>query len=144
MNLTRHSSGLLLPAADERSVERELQALDPRLFLTYEIEGGRQVYRVMCEYAGDHFAPVCDWRDEKQQPLPLSSGLIELVRSLRPRGGVTAQEAIAANEKLQARVEADFENEVDEIVGDMAPRMRETRAACLPRGPHLRRARSGQ
>jgi hypothetical protein len=139
-----YRNGIYLPAADERAVERELQQLDDRLFLTFEIEGGRQVYRVMCEYAGDHFAPVCDWRDEKGQPLPLSSSLVELVRSLRPRGGVAVQESIAANERLQAQVEADSERDIDEIVADMAPRISDKRSACLPRGPHLRRARSGQ
>jgi len=140
-NSARHSSGLWLPAADERTVERELQRLDPRLYLTYELERGRPCYRVMCEYAGDKFLPVCDWRDEKGEPLPLSSGLVEQVRSLSPRGGVAVQESIAANEALQAQVDADSEREIDEIVADMGPRISEKRSACLPRGVHLRRSR---
>ena len=139
-----YRNGLYLPAADERSIERELQALDDRLFLTYEIERGRAVYRVMCEYAGGKFMPVCDWRDAKGEPLPLSSGLVEQVRSQRPRGGVTVQESIAANERLQEQVTADFEAEVDEIVADMGPRIAGKRSACLPRGAHLRRSRAGQ
>jgi hypothetical protein len=139
-----YRNGIYLPAADERSIERDLQLLDPRLFLTFEVERGRQVYRVMCEYAGDHYACVCEWRDDKQQPLPLSSGLVELVRSLQPRGGTTVQEAIAANERLQVQVEADSEREIDEIVADMGPRIAGRRSPVFHRGPHLRRARSGQ
>lgn len=144
-----HSSGLWLPASDERSVERDLQRLDDRLFLSWEIERDRdgepiRVYRVMCEYAGDHFAPVCDWRDEKQRPLPLSSGLVELVRSLRPRGGTSVQEAIDANAAHQAQVEADFERDVDELIADMAPRISDKRSAVLPRGAHLARSRRKQ
>jgi len=145
VNLARHPSGLLLPAADERAIEDELQRLDPRLYLSFEIEGGRQVYRVMCEYAGDRFAPVCDWRDEQQRPLPLSSGLVELVRSLQPRGGVAAQEAMAANERRRERLEADVEEAVDEIADDMGPRIAGRKQSLLNRSPGLvasrRRAR---
>lgn len=141
-----YRNGMYLPAADERSLERELQRLDDRLFLTFEIEGGRQVYRVMCEYAGDRVACVTEWRDEKQQPLPLSSGLLELVRSLQPRGGVTVQEAIEANERLQHTVQADFEDAVDEIVTDMQPRIAGRKQSLLLRTPGLvasrRRARA--
>jgi hypothetical protein len=141
MLLSQRPSGLLVPAQDERAIERELARIDPRLYLTYEIERGQRLYRVMCEYAGDKYLPVCDWRDEQGEPLPLSTGLLELVRSLAPRGGVTAQETFEANERLRQQAEREFHDDLEEIVADMGPRLRETRSAVLPRGTHLRRSR---
>jgi hypothetical protein len=123
-------------ASDFRTIDRELAAIDERLFLDYEIRAGAKVYRVLYERWPEPPAEIARW------PYPLSSGLLELVKSLRPRAGVDLEAALRANAELEARQLADFERDVDEIADDVGPRIRETRSALLHRGVHLRRARA--
>jgi len=137
-------NGLLVveEATDFRAVDAALADIDRRLFIAYEIEAGRPVYRVMVDQ-GDHGAAVlCDWRDEHGQPLPLSSGLVEQVKSQRPREGPDLGRSERANAELKARQLADFDEAVDGIAEDVGARMSGRRSAVLPRGIGLRRARS--
>src|SRR5262245_28748604 len=94
-------------AADFGAIQRELSRLDDRLFLTWEVDPrhNAKCYFVLCEVAGDR-PPVriTDWRDVHGRPLPLSSGILERVRSQRARGGVAAQEAMARNEAMRERI----------------------------------------
>jgi len=128
-------------AADFATIDRELRRFDDRLSLTFEIDSRTQhrVYQVLCQYAGDHVAVLCEWRDEWGFPLPLSSGLIEQVRVQRAQEAVTDYAAINAAAAARAAQESD--EEMDEITRDMGPRISAKRSAVLQRGAGLRRAR---
>lgn len=141
-----HSSGLTLveDSRDERDIQAELEQIDDRLFLSWEIDRGRQLYRVLYDRGDEPPAPIAEWRGSDGEPLPLSSGLVELVKSLRPREGVDLGAAQRANEERAARQRADFEYEVDEAARDIGPRISDKRSAVLHRGVHLRRARDKQ
>jgi hypothetical protein len=129
---------------DFAAIDRELRREDDRLFLTWEIDPryNQKVYRVLCEVAGDK-PSVCiaEWRDELGRPLPLSSGILERVRSQRARGGVAAQEAFASNEAMIEAAIRESDEAMDEIAEDVGPRIAGKRSAVLHRGHHLRRSR---
>lgn len=150
MQLTSRPSGLLAchADADARSLERELQRFDPALFLTFEMEAGRQVWIVMRELSSDHVMPLCEWRDSNRTPLPLSSGLLELVRSLRPREGVDEDGGVrrvrAENERLREREQAANEEAVEDITREIGYRARDARRTILPRSPGLVASRRRQ
>jgi hypothetical protein len=138
-----HRSGLTLveDSLDERAVQRELELIDDRLFLSWEISHGRRLYRVLYDRGDEAPAPIAEWRGPNGEPLPLSSGLVELVKSLRPRGGVDLEASQKANEALRERQLRDFDYDVDEAAADVGPRISDKRSAVLHRGVHLRRAR---
>jgi hypothetical protein len=133
-----HRNGLYVveDAIDFRTIDRELAAIDERLFLDYEIRAGAKVYRVLYDRWPEPPAEIARW------PYPLSSGLLELVKSLRPRAGVDLEAPLRANAERAARQRADFERDVDEIAADVGPRIRETYSAVLHRGVYLRRSRT--
>ena len=135
-----HRNGLYVveDATDFRAIDRELNAIDERLFLDYEIRAGAKVYRVLYDRWPEPPAEIVRW------PHPLSSGLVEELRKLRPREGVDLQAPLKANEQRALREVADFERDVDEIADDIGPRMRETRSAVLHRGVYLRRSRASR
>lgn len=135
-----HESGLTLveDSLDARAVEAALQRIDDRLFLTFEIARGQRVYRVLYDRGDQPPAPIADW------PHALSSGLVELVQSQRPRGGVDLEASEKANAALKERQLADFDYALDELANDLGPRIAGKRSPAFHRGPHLRRARSGQ
>lgn len=131
-------------AADSDSIDRDLRRHDDRLFLTYEIDPrfDAKVYVVLCEVEGDRPPlAVCEWRDEYGRPLPLSSGILDKVKSLAPRGGVAAQEAFAANEAMVEAAKREADEAMDEIAEDVGDRMAGKRSASVHRGQHIRRAR---
>lgn len=144
--LTHRPSGLIAvhADADARSLERELQRFDPDLFLTFEMEQGRQVWIVMRQL-GEHVMPVCQWRDPQRRPLPLSSGLLELVRSLRPREGVDEDGGLARieaeNQRQQEKAQADQDEQIEEVVKEIGYRARDAKRTILPRSPELVAAR---
>jgi hypothetical protein len=137
---TSHRNGLFVveDAADFNTIDRQLRVeVDDRLFLTAEYENGGRVYRVLYDRGDDVPAEICRW------PHQLSSGLVDLVKSLRPREGPDLERAARANEAKAARDLADFERDVDEIADDVGPRIEGRRSPLFHRGMHLRRARRG-
>jgi len=139
-----HRSGLTVveDSLDIRAIDAGLRLIDDRLFLTYEIEQGRQLWRVLYDRGDEPPATIADWRDARGRPLPLSSGLLELVKSLRPRSGEVDLEASQkANEERAAREQAESDAAMDEIAADVGPRISDKRSAVLHRGVHLRLAR---
>lgn len=94
-------SGLVLAeqAADEAGLSRALKQIDPRLVLQRhpgDVAGG-WVYKVFAVVNEDEPAEcICTWADDHGNPLPLSSGLLDLVNQLRPdaraRRGPTSDE----------------------------------------------------
>lgn len=85
----RHGPGLVIAeeAFDEARLSLALKQIDRRLVLQKHrrdgVEGG-WVYKVI-QVVSDDYAPVVfTWMDERGEPLPLSSGLVEeLKRHLR-------------------------------------------------------------
>lgn len=135
--------------SDFGAIDAALAEIDHRLYLSWEVDArygdprdGARVYRVLYDRGDQPPATVAEWRNEYGAPLPLSSGLVELVKSLRPRDGVDLERAQRANEEKAARETADFERDVDEIAADMGPRISDKRSAVLHRGQHLRLARA--
>jgi hypothetical protein len=125
-------SGLVLAeqAADEAGLSRALKQLDDRLVLQRhagDVAGG-WVYKVFTIVSDDEPAEcVCTGADEYGNPLPLSSGLLDLVQRLRPdardRRGPTSDERNAAY-----RAELDHARTVD------AERVSDDHRAKIERG----------
>lgn len=139
---SRHGTGLLVAehSADERSVTVALRDFDPDLVLTWEVQEGQQVWEVHKVVSQDRPAVfICRWQDRHGAPLPLSHGLVDLVKQLR-YGGV-AQAAEEHNRKLREEAERDVYEGSLEIARDMIPRIRGRRIPVLHRGRHLLRSR---
>lgn len=130
-------------AADFKQVERDLGRLDDRLFLIQEWQRGRPVYCVMVDFGDRGAHELTRWLDDRGDPLPLSSGLVEKVKSLRPRSGrLDLLAARRENERYAARENERTGEVMEDIADDMAPKISGRRSAVLPRGQHLRLARS--
>lgn len=101
--ITRETgSGLMVAehSQDEAAISRALKRIDSRLVLQKhpgDVPGGF-VYKVLAVVSEDRPPEyVATWADELGNPLPLSTGLVALVESLRKesrgRRGVDADEA---------------------------------------------------
>lgn len=90
---------------DEAQLSRALKRIDDQLVLQRHpanVEGG-WVYKVFKVVSEDQPAQaVCTWCDEQGKPLPLSSGLVSLVESLRMGARNQALDAEAHNARLKA------------------------------------------
>ena len=123
------------------SLEKALKAFDRDLVLNAEFDPTYQmaVYDVHKRLGGDRPAAfICSWRDERGMPLPLSSGLLELVRKLRGHG----DNADVANQRLVDDQEREAFDAAYEAARDMLPRIAGKKLSPLHRGIHLRRARA--
>jgi hypothetical protein len=107
------NSGLTVAeeAQDEKMIARALKQIDERYVLQKhpsEVEGG-WVYKVFCIVSEDQPA-ICihTWCDDRGNPLPLSTGLLEDVKRWRPdareRRGFDADEH---NRRLDERLAKD-------------------------------------
>jgi hypothetical protein len=129
MRLVTRDTGLGLVVAeevgDEARLGRELKQIDDRLVLQKHpgpVEGG-WVYKVFCVVSEEQEAVcVCVWSDRYGNPLPLSTGLVTLVESLRPearsRRGPDADAQNAALLEANARRR---ESELAAIADDHRP-----------------------
>ena len=114
MGLVTRTTGVGLVLAehsqDEAGVKRALQQIDDRLVLQKHpaaVPGG-WVYKVF-RLVSDDTPPdlVCAWADEYGNPLPLTSGLVDKVNSLRrdaPGKGVSVDEHNAAHVERARRI----------------------------------------
>lgn len=103
--ITRTTSvGLVLAehAHDEAAVARALRQIDDKLCLQKhpgQTSGG-WVYKVFRAWSDDHPADlICTWADEHGNPLPLTSGLVDLVNRLRLDAPNKGPDADAHNEQ---------------------------------------------
>lgn len=113
-------SGLVVAeqSAAESSITHDLRLIDQRLFLVRDIsESYRcEVWKVFCHVSDWQPAiEVAVWCDDAGRPLPLSSGLLELVRKLRPENRAQRLDADAHNEQLRERRRRDFDADVDDL-----------------------------
>lgn len=107
MGYTQTEGGLLVPEAmDERAVSRLLRQYDPELrlvppgvTLTGETREQVRSYRV-ARYAGSErpIQFVCGWWDERGEPLPLSSSLLDRVMELDRNTRAKYLDDVARNE----------------------------------------------
>jgi hypothetical protein len=112
-------------SGDEAQISRALKQIDERYVLQKhpaEIEGG-WVYKVFCIVSEDQPA-ICihTWCDDRGNPLPLSSGLIEDVKRWRPesreRRGFDADEH---NRQVTERLEKEREADIEAVSSDHKP-----------------------
>ena len=147
MFIYRERGGLQVAemSQDEKTIAAELKAMDRRLVLNRNPdESGRFCWDVHCIWSSDHPAVlICTWRDDNGNPLPLSSGLVEKVKSLRS-GVDTAAQAELANQRLREANRKDAHNMFQDWGSDVLPSLDDKRSVLLHRGQHLRRSRDKQ
>lgn len=140
------SLAVIEETVDRKRIDAELRRFDPNLFLDAEIDTrGRFVWAVM-EHLGSERPPhlVFEWRDERGEPLPLSSGLIEQIRKIAARRsrGVSVFDVVRdANEQRRSEATRASERAYEEITEDLLPRLGGRRSAALPRSQALRMSR---
>lgn len=147
----RRHGGLLVAedAADFQAVERALKAFDADLVLNVERRNdGRPVYDVHKVIASDRPAVfICRWQDERGEPLPLSSALVDLVKELHPssraaRGDLSTDQLVdRRNAALREEARRETREGAAEVLGDLLPRLKGKRIPVLHRGRHLLRSR---
>lgn len=77
-------------------------------------------------------------------PHELSSGLVDQVKSQRPRSGpITPPDFALLNEQRAEKEKQELVEHMDEIADDVGSRISGTRSSVLHRGIHLRRRRTG-
>ena len=109
--------GLILPGADEQSVQAQLRQLDSRLILTRERDGLGRDYYVVIFYEGGTVPPshVLDWREMDDEPRPLSSGLVHEVGKMMADGPVAMIEIVKRNEALKAQKADEFQQVYEDL-----------------------------
>lgn len=139
-----HPSGLLVAhqEAGEKTVRAALKQMDSRLLLDYAIDPvwQRQVWQVLCRHTTD-LPPsvVCRWRDETTgEPLPLSHGLVDRVRSLHMESRAPKVDPDADNDRLKAELAKDGDAELEFYAEELVDRLKGKKAYLLPRGLHRR------
>lgn len=125
MSFTYRDTGVGLVVAeearDEAHVQAALKQIDARYVLQKhpgDVEGG-WVYKVFCIVSEDQPAEcIYTWCDDRGNPLPLSTGLIEDVKRWRPdareRRGFNADEHNARLDRELAKRKHDDMNEIGE------------------------------
>jgi hypothetical protein len=93
-------------AADSDTIQRDLKAIDPRLWLERQITLDNEwVWCVMCELEGDQ-PPLCvfEWRDPDGHPIPvLSSGIVDRMNQVERDPHVLNAKVKAANDVFRQR-----------------------------------------
>lgn len=139
-------SGLVFPPGTiEASVRMALKHHDSALKLDYANDtdwGGRQVWQVLKKVSAEgHVEVVCRWRDPiTREPLPLSHGLVDHVKTLDLNSRAPKLDADAENARHRARLEAEADAEIEFYAAELVDRLRGKKAYLLPRGAS-RRAR---
>lgn len=136
MPLTMRDTGFGLTIAeqshDELSLTRALKQMDDRLVLQRhpgKVEGGF-VYKVFKIVSEDQPAEaICTWCDEHGNPLPLSSGLLSKVESLRAGARGRGPDADEHNARLVADRERTREQALEAVVETHAPGIERGRLA---------------
>jgi hypothetical protein len=114
------------PTRDEKSVQEQLQKLDSHLFLDKERDrrtGG--LVWVVRHWLGSATPPpvVLEWRDDRGDPLPLSTGIVYEVEKRKANfGRDLAADAAAANDALERRRESEAAAEYEEIAAEISRR----------------------
>lgn len=127
------SSGLVAceQAGGEAELGRAIKQIDDRYVLQKhpaDVEGG-WVYKVFCIVSEDQPAVcVLTWSDERGNPLPLSSGLVEEVKKWRPENrSRRGPDADQRNEQLRERTDLHRRDQLAAISAEHKPKVERAR-----------------
>jgi hypothetical protein len=138
----RRSGGLVVAelGMDGASLERELRKRDPLLSLQGwpSLEHGRIVWRVVREAGERGPETVCVWQTEGGEPLPLSSGLLDLVDRLDRNSRHRHRDEDELNESRRLELAKQQQRDNEGIADNWNPSHGRT---VLPRSVSLRMAR---
>lgn len=128
----RTDSGLVLAeaSADEAAISGYLKEVDPELELVRQVDPVFMMWswRVNVRSPRGDVSLVCVWEDENRMPLPLSSALVEKVKSLRKDSRERQLDADVANELHRQRLRKDAEDRVQDVIDDHRKRAGRNRA----------------
>lgn len=137
----RHGALYVVESPGDRdALQRELRSLDPRLFLERQMTLTQEL--VWCVVLnGDSSEPpltILEWRDERDRPIELASGIVERVRRMMSRDahGLARDVARKNHEMIEQRRQAHTEA-YREIALDMIPRIEGRVRPVLHRSPGL-------
>ena len=141
----RTDSGLVLAehGQDEAAVARALKEHDRDLRLVPQrSDAYGHIYYSVYRYAGSERDAefVCAWQNESGEPRPLSFGLVDLVKQLDKNTRSRYLSDDERNTRKREREAKQEERDREALISDW--QTREGRSAVLPRGAHLRQARS--
>ncbi len=124
MIVRENQNGLLIAgrSMDERAVDAELKKRDPRLFLDKEVDlRGRLVYSAAVSEPDGPPSWRMYWHDGYGTPLPLSSGILDRLDSLRREH--THETPGEANRRRADMLDRDAEYDYEEIERTIVPRL---------------------
>lgn len=139
---TRSESGLVLARerSDSATLERQLKQIDRELALqAWPSLDGPPTWKVV-RYCGPDRPPetICSWVTGEGDPLPLTEGILDMVRQLDRNTRSDYDDADARNEKFKAKLAKQTERDEEALIGDWRfPHGR----PVLPRSQSLRRSR---
>ena len=113
-------------ALDERQVDRALKERERMLFLDKEVWRGRLVYAVRLYVPDSEPLDVLYWHDGHGNPLPLSSGILDRLDSLRKEHGYIP--AHTMNTRRDEQLAADAGQDYEDLAREMLPRIGTTRS----------------
>ena len=139
----RTDSGLLLArqGVEGAAVAKALREHDPCLVLQPKFSEQLGTYWTVYSTQFGGWTEVCAWVDhERKQAKPLTMGLVDRVKELDRNGRGDVVESDEANAKHREALREEAQRRLEDLAEDWVPR--EKRRAVLPRGVHLRQARS--
>jgi hypothetical protein len=131
-------------AADSDALQRDLKAIDERLWLERQITLDNDwVWCVMCELPGDQ-PPLCvfEWRDPDGRPIPvLSSGIVDRMNQVERDPHVLNAKVKAKNEEFTALKRKEYNDQVYGLAEEYrkAGRMVQHRTASFVRAKRMQR-----
>lgn len=129
--IQRECGGLVVAeyAQDELQIQRALKSIDDRLVL-WPPDGMCAHYRV-ARNVSDWQEPevICTWMDAYGNPLPLSSGLIDTVDSLRRDARNKSLDADVFNAKRTEDLERDRAERGQQIIEEHRPKVERGRTS---------------
>jgi hypothetical protein len=133
-------------AGDKNAVQRDLQQIDPRLFLEKQLTlDNQEVWCVMCQLDGDQ-PPLCvfEWRDpDTNEAIPvLSSGIVNRMARMERDPIALSRRVHAQNEAFKLKQREKFSEHVRGFAEMQARSFRSH--IVLPRSPGLVMARRRQ
>jgi hypothetical protein len=131
-------------AADSDVLQRDLRAIDPRLFLERQLTlDGDQVWCVMCALDGDQ-PPICvfEWRDPDGRAIPvLSSGIVDRMNQVERDPYVLNAKVKARNEEFTRRKQEAYNEQIYGMAEEYrtAGRMVQHRSPSFVRAKRIQR-----
>lgn len=128
---------------DERGVQRQLQEIDPRLFLDKEADGAGRIFYVVRYWENGYETPelVLDWRETSGQPKPLSSAVAYAIQKEMREGAVDVKGILRRNRDRAEKRGDEAQQMYEDIARDFDRHKRIGNFAVVPRSQGLRMSR---